>query len=402
MKVAWRNIWRNKIRSWVVIGSVFIGIWSILFVLSQSYSIVVGYVNDAIRLQTSHFQIHHPKFKEDRELQYVISNPESVIQKVRSMPEVDAASLRTVIGGMVRSSRSARGVTIYGINPEEEAMISTLDQKIIEGNYFNQSRRNEIVISQKLAERLKVKLRKKVVLQFLDVENNIVAGSFRVVGIFKTGNTVLDESFVQVNRNDINRLLGGENYAHEIAVFLKTMDDLEGFGQQIKAEFSDLLVENYREISPDVELYESQIDVSSKIFTVIFMLALIFGIINTMLMTVLERSKELGMLMAVGMNKSKVFLMIVLETLLLGLIALPIGLICAYLTISYFGHVGIDLSAFAQGIEQFGMSTILYPELPLEKYTEMSMSVMITALLASIYPAIKAVRLKPVEALQKI
>ena len=324
------------------------------------------------------------------------------MEQVKDLPEVDAVSVRTVIGGMVRSSRSARGVTIYGIEPEEESKVSTMDQKIVEGTYFNESRRNEVVISQKLAERLKVSLRKKVVLQFLDVDNNIVAGSFRIVGIFKTGNTVLDESFIQVNRKDINRLLGGENYAHEIAVFLKNMDNLQDVGSRLKALSGDLLVENYREISPDVELYESQIDVSSKIFTIIFMLALIFGIINTMLMTVLERSKELGMLMAVGMNKLNVFFMVVLETLMLGLIALPLGLIFAYATISYFGQVGIDLSAFAQGIEQFGMSTILYTDLPLANYMEMSISVIITALLASIYPAFKAVKLKPVEALQKI
>jgi len=132
------------------------------------------------------------------------------------------------------------------------------------------------------------------------------------------------------------------------------------------------------------------------------MLALIFGIINTMLMAVLERNKELGMLMALGMNKTKIFLMIVLETLLLGLIALPIGLLLAWTSIHYFNRVGIDLSAFSAGIEQFGMNTMIYTYLPQEQYFSMAISVIITALLASLYPALKAINLRPVEAMRKI
>ncbi|MEM1124606.1 MAG: FtsX-like permease family protein, partial [Bacteroidota bacterium] len=158
----------------------------------------------------------------------------------------------------------------------------------------------------------------------------------------------------------------------------------------------------YREISPEVQLYESQIDISSAIFTTIFMLALIFGIINTMLMAVLERNRELGMLMAVGMNKRKVFGMIVLETLFLGVFAAPIGLLLGWLTITYFGNTGIDLSAFSSSMEQFGLETQVYTELPAKYYVSLALSVLVTAILAALYPAWKAISLRPVEAIRKI
>ena len=132
------------------------------------------------------------------------------------------------------------------------------------------------------------------------------------------------------------------------------------------------------------------------------MLALIFGIINTMLMAVLERNRELGMLMAVGLNKGKVFSMIVLETLLLGIVAAPIGLLLAWLTITYFGEKGIDLGAFSASMEQFGLSTKVYTELPTKYYWSLAISVLVTALLASLYPAWKAIKLRPVEAIRKI
>ena len=132
------------------------------------------------------------------------------------------------------------------------------------------------------------------------------------------------------------------------------------------------------------------------------MLALIFGIINTMLMAVLERYKELGMLMAIGLNKVKIFSMIVLETLMLAAVAAPIGLGASFLTVYLLQDTGIDLSSFAKGLERFGMETTIFPVLDIGQYARISLAVFITALLASIYPARKAINLKPVEALHKI
>lgn len=135
----------------------------------------------------------------------------------------------------------------------------------------------------------------------------------------------------------------------------------------------------------------------------IFMLALIFGIINTMLMAVLERVRELGMLMAVGMNKIKIFFMIVLETILLAVLGAPIGLAVGYFVTSYFNKTGINLFFFGQdSMEQFGMSTFIYPTVESQEYLNLALAVMITAVLASIYPAIKAIRLNPVESIRKV
>ena len=402
LEIAWRNIWRNKIRSWVVIGSILVGIWSILFMLSFSYSLILGYIDNSIRYQTSHLQLHNPKWKEDKEVKYMLSNGDELLQSIVKESYVESAAIRTLVHGMVRSSRGARGITVKGVIPVQEAVVSHIDQKLIEGQYLSGKKRNEIIIAKKLAEKLKLRLGKKLVLQFQDVAGDIVAGSFRIVGLFSTANTLYDESFVMVNQKDLNRILEKPNASHEIAIFLNDVDQLEDAIMALQEKYPELLVENYRDLSPDVKLYESQLDVSSTIFIFIFILALAFGIINTMLMAVLERNRELGMLMALGMNKIKVFLMIVLETLLLGLIALPLGLLTAWTSIRYFSKSGIDLSAFSAGIEQFGMDTIIYTYLPQDQYFTMAFAVLLTALLGSIYPAIKAIGLRPVEAMRKI
>ena len=191
-------------------------------------------------------------------------------------------------------------------------------------------------------------------------------------------------------------------WVNEIAIYLKDSEQVSSVKNDFKNRYTDVLVEDYWELSPDIELYETQIQTSNSIVITIFMLALIFGIINTMLMAVLERYKELGMLQAIGMKKGSVFSMIVMETLLLAAVAAPIGLAMGYGTVYSLQDTGIDLSAFAQGLERFGMETTVYPVLDMALYARISVAVFITALLASIYPSRKAVKLRPVEALQKL
>jgi len=402
IQVAWRNIWRSRIRSIVVIGAVLLGAVSFIFLMAFTQSMVNSYVDNAIRFQTSHLQVHNPKFIEDKELAYTL-NDKSNVEKILSEHDgIAKFTERTLVSGMIRSSRGARGLVIRGVQPERENEISTIKESLIEGNYFSNKKKNEILISEELAEKLQLKLRKKVVLQFQDFNKEISQGSFRIAGIYKTGNTVNDLGMVMVDQADINKLLGKNKVAHEIAILLKDQETLISVQEDLKKQLPQLEIENYRQISPDISLYESQLGITSIIFLTIFMLALIFGIINTMLMAVLERNREIGMLMAVGMDKARIFGMIVLETLMLGLIGAPLGLLGGWMLVQYFGKKGIDLGSFAEGIERFGLATIIRPELETSIYIQLVLAVFITALLASIYPAYRAIKLKPMEAIRKI
>lgn len=400
-KIAWRNIWRSPARSFVVIGAVAVGVWSVLSMIALSNGFVKSYVNNAIRYQTSHIQLHHPDFVEDQEVQFLLPEAEAKANKIKELPGTEAATVRTLVTGMISTSSGSRGGTVRGVDPADEAATTSIDEKIIEGEYFT-DRKNQVLIGKPLANKLNLKLRKKVVVQFQDLNGEITAGAFRVTGIYDTGNTGFDETNILVKRTDLNRLLGDAEAAHEIAVYLKDPALLDGEMQAIQAANPDALTENYRELSPDIKLYEANMGVSAGIFIGLFMLALIFGIINTMLMAVLERNKELGMLMAVGLNKPKVFAMILLETLLLGLVGAPLGLLLGWSTINYFSNKGLDLSDFTSGLERLGMSTLIYPDADSSLYLQITIAVAVTALLASIYPAIKAIQLRPVEAMRKI
>jgi len=400
-KIAWRNIWRSITRSLVVIGAIVIGIWSIIFLVGMINGLVESYIDNAIKNEVSHIKIHNPEFIKNKESKYYIADIASVKKSIDTMQGVKAVSYKTITNTMISSSRAGRGISTIGIVPKDEAIVSGVAQRMVEGDYLSDTKKNQIIISKRMADKLKVKLRSKVVLTFQNLENEITMGAFRVMGLFDTGNNIYDESVAFVRQEDINRLLGINGYGHEVAILIDDLENLDSIQEDISELFPNLLVRNYKQVQPELALFQSQIKMAGIIYMVIFMLALIFGIINTMMMAVLERVRELGMLMAVGMNKVKVFLMIVLETLLLAIVAAPIGIFLGYLTTSYFHRTGINLFFYSEeGMKQFGMDKFIYPNVYTETYWQLVVAVSLTALLGSLYPAWKAINLRPVEAIR--
>ncbi len=401
LKIAWRNIWRSVTRSLVVIGAIVVGIWSIIFLVGMVNGMIESYIDNAIKNEVSHIKIHHPEFIKDKESKFKISDIAKLKESIDTINGVKAVSYKTIINSMIGSSHASRGISTVGVVPEYESKVSGVSERVVEGTYLSDAKKNQILISKRLAEKLKVKLRSKVVLTFQDLENEITMGAFRVVGLFDTGNYMYDETVVFVRQKDINKLLGMNGYGHEVAILLDDLKEMEVVQQRIAKLFPDLLVRNYKEVQPELALFQSQIKMAGIIYMVIFMLALIFGIINTMMMAVLERVRELGMLMSVGMNKIKVFFMIVVETLLLAIVAAPIGLLLGYLTTSYFHKVGINLFFYSEeGMKQFGMDKFIYPNVYTDTYLQLVIAVSLTALLGSLYPAWKAINLRPVEAVR--
>jgi putative ABC transport system permease protein len=401
-KIAWRNVWRSRTRSGVVIGAIAIGVWSVIFLMSFSEGMIKSYIDNAIENEISHIQIHHPEYLKETEAKFTLPSPDDMVETIGQNDHIKAITSRSMTNGMLATSHGVRGLRIRGVDPEKEALVTHLDGKVIEGEYFPEGKRNPILISQTVAEKVQVKLRSKVVLTFQDLNGDITSGAFRVAGIYETENQGFDQSYVFCRKADLNRLLGDANLAHEIAIILESNELADTTAAQLRQQYADLEVQTYKQISPEIELFNSQIQMSSYIFIFIFMLALIFGIVNTMLMAVLERIKELGMLMAIGMNKVRVFFMIVLETLILGIVGAPIGILIGWGTLSYFSERGMDLSAWSEGMREFGMSEVVYPSLSHNLYLELTIAVLITALIASLYPALKAIRLRPVEALHRI
>ena len=223
-----------------------------------------------------------------------------------------------------------------------------------------------------------------------------------MAGIYKTVNTKYDETNVFVRLSDLETLLNTDNAINEVAVLLNDFEVIPPFVERQRAKFPDLKIEPWNEISPELGYADEMMEVFLYLFLGILLAALSFGIINTMLMAVLERRRELGMLMAVGMNKGRIFSMIIFETMAIALAGGPMGIALAWITITYFQSAGLDLSIYAQGLEEFGMNSTVYPRLETKYYWSLALMTMVMAAFASMYPACKALKMDPAEAIKTI
>lgn len=402
IKMAWRNIWRNRGRSIIIILSVGIGLFCGILVLSIYKGMMSSRVKTVIESETGSLQIHHPEFKSDFEAAFVLPQDKQLLDVLQKTKEITAYSFRTITQGMLAASSGSTGVQINGIDLSQEATTSGLIKKIKDTSGLHWEKRAPILIGKKLAQKMRLKKGSKMVLTFTDSSAELVSAAFRVAAIYESDNAPLDEKNVYIKKTELNELLGIGDAGHELAMIVGDDKKTAAVREQVEKSFPNLKTEDWRELSPETELMVNTVDVYSYIIIVIIMLALSFGIINTMLMAVLERTKEIGMIMALGMNKIKLFWLILLETVFLTLAGLPIGWLIAWIVITYYNNKGMDWSGMGKEMmSSFGFSTTIYPQFPSEQIFPIILIVVATALLSCIIPAIRALRLQPVDALRK-
>ena len=400
-KIASRNIWRSKKRSLIIIAAVSFGLWAGIFMTAFYNGVIEQRINTAISSELSHYQVHHPKFREDYEIKYYLPEGRKILERIIKDRQTIAIAGRVIIKGMIASASGSSGITINGVMPLEEQNLTNLSNKIIKGNYFNPNKSNEIILSERLRKKLKLNLNKKAILTFQDSEGNLASGAFRITAIYKTVNSPYDDSNVFVKITDIDSLSGIPKEINEIAVLLKSSKTLEESQNSRKLEFPKLEIQNWKEIAPELGYTVSVGDKMMFIFMGIILLALGFGIVNTMMMAVLERTREIGMLMALGMNKFKIFMMIVLETFFLILAGCPFGISLALITIGITQRTGIDFSQYSDAYSSFGYSSVFYPSLSARQFVIMIVLVLLTAFVSALFPARRALRLNPAESLKK-
>lgn len=403
IKLSWKNIWRNPTRSSVVIIAVMLGVWAGIFISSFMSGLTKGYLQNHLNLSVGHIQITHPQFQDQFNPRYQIPESQKLIDSLQAtsfITEIRAHSLAT---GLAQSAANSYGVTIHGIEVSgDSSSAHPVQQYITEGDILKSVSSNPIVIGSELAERLELDLRSKIVLSFQDVEGTITAGSFRVAGIFDSPSNAYDRGNVLVKQSDLNNLLGSPGAIHKVILKVDAYPEADTYKQKLNSHFPALYFASWGNIAPELEYVYESMDISLYIFMIIIVIALIFSIINTMLMSILERTRELGMLMAVGMNKVRLFMMILCETIFLTMTGAPLGLLLSWGSIQLLEDTGIDLSAFAQGFNEYGMSSTIYPEISGIYYLNITLMIAGAALLSSLYPAWKTLKLKPVEAIRKI
>lgn len=401
--IAWKNIWRNKVRSLIIMCAIVVGLFGGLFSSALMNGMIIQRIQTAIENESANIQIHHKDFQLNKELNDTIAELSAIARMLDTVRHISGWSARLKITAMAGTATTGAGVMIYGVDPEKEKQVTGIWRHIADtsGTWFADRRKNSIVIGEKLAEKLKARLKSKIVLTFQAADQSLVSAAFKITGIYKTGNTSFEERFVFVRYADLKPIIGFKaDKAHEIAISLKDDQANDQVKTMLQQNFPPLSIMSWKELMPELGLMADFTTQMLYIIMIIILLALCFGIINTMLMAVMERTREIGMLMAIGMNKLKIFRLITLETVMLSLSGGLVGMAVSNIIIRIFAKYGINLTAFAEGFEKLGYSAIVYPSLETDFYIGLTILVIIAGIMSSLIPARKALRLHPVEAIR--
>ncbi|MFL2582035.1 MAG: ABC transporter permease [Flavobacteriales bacterium] len=400
LKIGWNNIWRKKGRSMIVIMSVAFGIWIGMFFGAFQWGTYVQKLDDIVNREIGHVQVHDPNFiDEEYDYNFPIKNHREVKSVLDADSSIKVYVERSIFSAMLQTTRNQKPVLVYGVDTSMERKIYSISSIITEGEMVSGRRAPTLLIGKTLATELNIKLGDKILIQG-GMLHGLKSFVGRVRGVYESPNKLKDKLVVYAHKSDLDQKLG-DGFVHEYAVLFNDFDSLKSYGNQLQDKLPNHQVYNWGEIMPEIENGIEMTDQVMFVFMLIIWIALSLGIVNTMLMSILERTRELGMLMAIGMGRWKIVQMIFFETSILTLIGVPVGILLTIVTVGYFGDVGIDLSVANAALEDFGYSTMIYPKVKISFYYQVIFQVILVSFISTIFPVIRALRLKPIEAIHK-
>ena len=399
--LAWRNLWRNYRRTFIMLAAIGIGVWAMIFMTAFMRGMVNEMVRDGIKALPGHVQVHNPNFLDDPSIANLIPAPSKAF--TAALDQTGAIwTTRIRVPAVITSERDSRGVTLIGVEPERESEISFVAGDIVEGRFLESPDDRGVIVGRKLIDTLETDLGKRVVVMTQDPENEIAERGFRIVGVFDAKIESYEESMIFVGQATLQKMLQIGDQISEIAI---TGDDYRNV-EALFAEISGAIDVN-AEAKPWYELDNylgtmlGVMDGFVLVWIIVIFLALSFGLVNTLVMAVFERIREIGLMLALGMKPRMILGQIVVESLFLLVMGLAIGNLLAVVSVEMLAD-GVDLSGVAEGLEMFGSSSVLYPELTTSDMMTANVIVIVLGFIASLSPAWRASRLDPIRAITKV
>ena len=402
LQLAWRNIWRNPRRTMVLLTAIIVGVWSMIVLSALMRGIADQLVRNGIATLTGHIQVHQKGYRNDPVIDYSIIEPkivETALKKV--LPTGAHWTSRVRVSAVASNARHSGGITLIGIDPQREAAISFIGQAIREGHYLKPDDEYGIIAGNALVKKFKTRLGRKLVIMSQDTGREIASRAFRIVGIFRAELEATEKQFVFVTLPAAQQMLKLKKSISEVSIILPAHEKVASVAAALGGELSagDYEIHTWQELLPLVTGVLKMYDGFIFLWFLVVFIAMGFGIVNTTLMAVFERIREFGLLKALGMKPLGIIKEVLIESFFLLILGMLIGNSLGFLGVFILSETGIDLSSFAEGMEFVGMSRIIYPVIYSKDVVTANLVVFILGLFVSAYPAAKAARITPIEAL---
>ena len=399
-RIAFLNLWRRMSRSVLVILMVGMSITGLILIQGLFEGMINQMINNSLRSDTGHISIHHKEYRDSKSLKDQISNPDALIAFIKQQPEVDSFIERVQHEGLIATAKHSQGASILGTNLANEDTHAHLKNYLIEGKYTFGKRNRGALIGAELAEKLKVKIGKKIILTVQDVNKEINSISLKVTGIVRTNNIKIDKSGVIIDQNKLRELTGISGKSTQISLFVGNPEAQAPLAKKLQAHFGEEEVKVYlwRDIFPMWEQYEM---IEMAFFGISYFLIFIvaaLGIFGVILVSVLERVREFGIMLAIGSSFNRVRWQIILESMLLGTIGLIAGAVIGGALLYYFSTTGIDLGGYSEAMQSFGMDAVIKAEFHWIYFLWSSIAVILATFFAALWPIRVLKKLNPIEA----
>jgi len=403
--MAWRNIWRNPRRTILTICAITFASVLLVFMLSFQFGSYETMINTSVKISTGHLQVQAAKYHEKKSIRFVIPDPLAVADILDQIPEVAAYSFRGQAFALISSKDRTYGVVVTGIDPQKEARVSRIRKLVHEGHFLTEDDGSRAVGGKLLAKNLRVKIGDELTLLGQGRDGSIAATVVQVKGIFSSGIDEFDRSTIEIPLAFFQQTFSMDNAVHEVVIIAKSLSDVSRIKAKLVTALSKLnkgmhlKTFDWQELMPGLRQAIEMDLVSGLIFYALLIIVVAFSILNTFLMAIFERTREFGVLMAIGTTPRRLTKVLLTESMVMTAVGIMAGILIGIAITYYFQMNGIDFSGGSDLLSQFGITGRMYPKLSLLSVSIGPIMVLFFTFIAALYPALKVRRLRPVEAM---
>ena len=408
--LAWRNLWRHKRRTWLTIGAMIFCNTLLVFLISLQLGSYQMMIENTIGAFTGHLQIQHRQYNDEQKMRQSVPQVTELARQVRATLGIETVAARGVAFALASSEQRSFGIQITGVQPRYEKLVSTFPGLIRKGRYLDNSNAEEIIIGAVLARNLKVDVGDELTLLGSGLDGSFAAGVATIVGIVDTGFADVDRAVAHVPLAWFQSVFSMADGGHSVAVKLTSLETVNTTVLQLRDMLahdqlwtsSDLAVLDWNTLQPGLRQAIKSDMTSAWFMYGVLILLVAFSVLNTQLMSVLERTREFGVMLALGTRPGKLAKLVSLETFVMSCIGLGLGVLLGGLISIYLSYAGFYYPGMEEMAAKFNLPDRMYPQISALSLLWGPSTVFVGAMMASIYPATRLFRLRPVAAMRAV